>query len=122
MQLVQWFVVMRLGQNAVSAANDQGLFDVGFATAQACLNVARMGCNAVLGRSDGREDSLLLSPYLTGRQCLNSGVVHVLCCLDSPVIGRATPAFQLFFYVCFNLLLTNAPQTNRLPAPATGMV
>ena len=47
MQLVQWFVVMRLGQNAVSAANDQGLFDVGFATAQACLNVARMGWDAM---------------------------------------------------------------------------
>jgi hypothetical protein len=62
MQLVQWFVVMRLGQNAVSAANDQGLFDVGFATAQACLNVARMGCNAEHGGGDGREDSLSLTP------------------------------------------------------------
>lgn len=78
MQLVQWFVVMRLGQNAVSAANDQGLFDVGFATAQASLNVARMGCNAVHGRGHGREDSLLLTPCLTGRQRFNSGVVHVL--------------------------------------------
>jgi hypothetical protein len=78
MQLVQWFVVMRLGQNAVSAANDQGLFDVGFATAQASLNVARMGCNAEHGRGDGREDSLSLTPCLTGRQRFNSGVVHVL--------------------------------------------
>ena len=78
MQLVQWFVVMRLGQNAVSAANDQGLFDVGFATAQACLNVARMGCNAEHGRGDSREDSLSLTPCLTGRQRFNSGVVHVL--------------------------------------------
>ena len=78
MQLVQWFVVMRLVQNAVSAANDQGLFDVGFATAQACLNVARMGCNAEHGRGEGGEDSLLLTPGLTGRQRFNSCVVHVL--------------------------------------------
>ena len=78
MQLVQWFVVMRLGQNAVSAANDQGLFDVGFATAQASLNAARMGFNAEHGRGDGREDSLSLTPCLTGRQRFNSGVVHVL--------------------------------------------
>ena len=78
MQLVQWFVVMRLVQNAVPAANDQGLFDVGFATAQASLNVARMGCNAEHGRGEGGEDSLLLTPGLTGRQRFNGTVVAAL--------------------------------------------
>ena len=33
MQLVQWLVGMRLRLNAVSTANDQGLFEVGFTTA-----------------------------------------------------------------------------------------
>ena len=78
MQLVQWFVVMRLCQNAVSAANDQGLFDVGFATAQASLNVARIRLQWVQGSGNGREDSFLLTPCLTSRKRFNSGFVHVL--------------------------------------------
>ena len=49
-------------------------------------------------------------------------IMRVASSLDSQVIGGTTPAFQLFFYLCFNLLVTNAPQTNRLPAPVTGMV
>ena len=81
MQLMQWLVVMRLSQNAVSPANDQGLFEVGLAAAESSLDAAWMGCNAMHGRGEGGKDTLLLTPGLTGRQRFNSTVVHALWCL-----------------------------------------
>ena len=80
-QLMQWLVVMRLRHNAVSTANDQGLFEVGFTTAKASLNSAWLGCNAMHGRGEGGEDPLLLTPGLTRRQRFNGTVVAVLRCL-----------------------------------------